>query len=192
MYQIYDIKNLPDMPPRKLAFALDTHILLWSFYSRCSITRAYQKTVYPEFIQRLITNGNRLIVTTLNINEMFHFIEKNECDIYNHLHGKNLSVKRFRKLDDQRLMVQSESRLILKQLSNIPCVVIEPLTIDHPTIESFLSEFTSHKCDFFDYYLLAYCNRNHYAIITDDADYVNDLVKTDIYTANPQILQNIP
>jgi hypothetical protein len=190
MHQIYDITKSTPLPTQDRSFALDTHILLWAFYSRCAITRAYQKTVYPEFIQSLISNENRLVVTTLNINEMLHFIEKNECDIYNNLHGKNLSVKRFRQLSEQRIMVQTEAQLILKQLSNIPCVSIESLTVENSTIESFIREFTNHNCDFFDYYLLDYCNRNNLAIITDDADYVNDFVNTDIYTANPQILQN--
>jgi PIN domain nuclease of toxin-antitoxin system len=172
------------------AFILDTHILLWAFYSRCAITKSYQKAVYPEFIKHLIPKNCKLIVSTLNINEMLHFIEKNECDIYNNLHGKNLSVKRFRQLDEQRAFVQAEIQLILKQISNIKNFTIIPMTIDIAIIDSFVQNLSNHNCDFFDYFLLDYCNKNGLALITDDSDYTkNNLIDTDIYTANPNILK---
>lgn len=192
MYKIFDISHPQALDVGDKAFVLDTHILLWAFYSRCAITKAYQKTVYPEFIKHLISNENRLIVTTLNINEMLHFIEKNECDIYNNLRGKNLSVKRFRQLGEQRAFVQTEAQLILKQISGIHNFSVASMTIGPTIIDSFISNLTSHNCDFFDYYLLDYCNRNSFALITDDSDYTsNQLINTDIYTANPNILKKL-
>lgn len=188
MCKVYDITNLSSNLPKNTSFAMDTHILLWTFYIRCAITKAYQKIAYPEFIKSVISNGNRLVVTTLNINEMFHFIEKNECDIYNNLNSKNLTVKKFRQIEQQRELIQKEIQLILRQLSNIPCITIEPSVVNPSTIDTFTEEFSIHSCDFFDFYLIDYCNRNKISIITDDVDFLNGFTKTDLYTANPQAL----
>lgn len=189
MHTIYDITNLPVFPDQTVVFAMDTHILLWTFYSRCAITKAYQKTAYPEFIKNVISHGNRLIVTTLNINEMLHFIEKNECDIYNNLKGTNLSVKKFRQLPAQRSMVQHEITLILKQLSSIPGIAIEPATISPGMVEAFADGYSSHRCDFFDYYLLDFCKRSGVAVISDDVDFYYSYSPIDLFTANAQILR---
>jgi PIN domain. len=191
MCRIIDITNPNIEEADGRAFILDTHILLWVFYSRCAITKAYQKTVYPEFIKHLISKNCKLIVSALNINEMLHFIEKNECDIYNNLHGKNLSVKRFRQLAEQRIFVQSETQLILRQIAGIENFSIIPMTVDLPIIDSFVGNLSKHNCDFFDYFLLDYCNKNGIALVTDDSDYINsNLIGTDIYTANSQILRS--
>jgi hypothetical protein len=192
MCRIFDIRqaNTPDLPER--AFVLDTHVLLWAFYSRCAITKAYQKTVYPEFIKHLIATGQSLHITTMNLNEMLHFIEKNECDIYNQLHGKNLSVKRFRQLPEKRALVQSEARLILRQIAGVRNITVAPITVDEAILDAFVGQMTAHSCDFFDYFLLDYCNQNGYALVTDDADYAaNTLIATNIYTANPNLLRDL-
>lgn len=188
MRKIYDITNLLAFPDKSVTFALDTHILLWTFYSRCAITKACQRATYPEFIKKVIANGNRLVVTTLHLNEMLHFIEKNECDIYNNLKGTRLSLKKFRRLPEQRLLVQHEITLILKQLASIPGIDIHPSTIRPAIIDAFAQTYASHGCDFFDYYLLDLCEHSRLAVVSDDVDFICNHSEIDLFTANTQIL----
>lgn len=188
MHKIYDITNLQTLPDKSVSFALDTHILLWTFYSRCAITKAYQKTAYPEFIKKIISNGNKLVVTTLHLNEMLHFIEKNECDIYNNLKNTRLSLKKFRRLPEQRQLVQHEITLILKQLASIPGIDIHASTIRPTIIDTFTQTYLSHGCDFFDFYLMNLCEHDRLAVVSDDVDFIYNQNEVDLFTANTQIL----
>lgn len=188
MRKIYDITHLQALPDKSVTFALDTHILLWTFYSRCAITKAYQKTAYPEFIKKIISNENKLIVTTLHLNEMLHFIEKNECDIYNNLKGTRLSLKKFRRLPEQRKLVQHEITLILKQLASVPGIDIHASTICPTILDTFTQTYLSHGCDFFDFYLMDLCEHDHLAVVSDDVDFMYNQNEVDLFTANTQIL----
>lgn len=80
MPNIFDINNCltNNKINKSEMFALDTNVMVWTFYSKASYTTSYQTLVYPNFISYLINSGNDLYVTAVNLNEMFHFIEKNE------------------------------------------------------------------------------------------------------------------
>ena len=182
----FDINDLnSDIP-----LALDTNVLLWVFYSRSSSTQSYQKNEYPTFISKVIVNDNPLIISAFNLNEMFHVIEKNECDIYNNNHnGASLRLKQFRKLTHERIKVKREIDLIYKQIQAIPNVKIVGSKTDMNELNSFVSKYEVHDSDFFDFWLINYCNENNFCIVTDDKDFVNSFNKNVVYTANPSVFK---
>jgi len=108
---ILNLTNLITKPiDDSIVFTLDTNVLLWTFYSRISTTQQYQKHTYPDFVTNAISNGNRIVVTAFNLNEMFHIIEKNEYDIYerSNPHTYYFSVKNYRKIAIERAKVKKE------------------------------------------------------------------------------------
>lgn len=186
---ILDLRNFIKKPiDNSIVFALDTNVLLWTFYSRISTTREYQKTSYPDFVTSAIANGNSLVVTAFNLNEMFHIIEKNEFDIYEKATIKKITIKNYRKIDIERLKVKKEIELIYKQLISIPNINIIGSTVDISDLNNFTYNYNIHNCDFFDFCLIDYCNKNKISIITDDSDFCNPYNNSDVYTANPRVI----
>ncbi len=173
-------------------FALDTNVLIWTFYSRATSKASYQRKVYPNFIQHLITCGNKIFITAVNLNEMFHFIENNELDIYNNDQGfddiNKINKKKFRSIAIERCKVKSEISLIFKQLEAINNICIVGTTLEVDKLTNFLNDYEVHKCDFFDYYLINYCNQNNISIITDDIDFDNKFNLVNLYSANKKLL----
>lgn len=185
---LLDLRNLIQKPiDDSIVFALDTNVLLWTFYSRSSATKAYQKTTYPDFITNVISNGNSIVVTAFNLNEMFHVIEKNEYDIYEKSIKNHISIKKYRKIIVERAKVKKEINLIYKQLIAIPNMKIIASIADISNLNMFTKNYDIHNCDFFDFTLIDYCNRNKISIITDDSDFCNSYNNSDVYTANPMV-----
>lgn len=174
-----------------MIFALDTNVILWTFYSRVSSAEAYQKTIYPDFISNAIENGNTLIVSAFNLNEVFHVIEKNEMDIYNKSNGTRVRIKDFRKMQPERENVKKEIELIHNQIKAIPNISIVGAHAELEHLNRFANKYDVHNCDFFDFWLINHCNENSYSILTDDRDFNNDFVNVDIYSANPIILPTL-
>ena len=67
-----DIKSIP----KDKEFAIDTNVLYWTHYSEASNPNLdihpYQVKKYPDFIAKLLENGNTLVTTILNITELIH------------------------------------------------------------------------------------------------------------------------
>lgn len=186
MGEIIDIRSIKDCDKNKV-FAIDTNVLLWTFYSPGSKFPSYRKASYPDFISNLIQNGNRLIIHTMNLNEMCHVIEENEWKLYN----KNvceIHKKKFRSITEERIKVKEKLQLILKQIKSIPNVEIVESTIDCKMLDEFVDYYNLHKSDFFDFSLVSSCDNGIWAIITDDGDFKTPFCKPDIYTANRDML----
>lgn len=172
-------------------FALDTNVMIWTFYSKASLTPSYQTTIYPNFISYLINSGNDLYVTAINLNEMFHFIEINEFDIYKASlnPGNRIGKKAFRAIKSERLKLKNEITLIYQQLEAIKNIKIIGSTLELDKLNEFLSKYDIHNCDYFDYFLIDYCNKNNLSIITDDIDFDNCCSTTNLYSANPKLIK---
>ena len=157
---ILDLRNLITKPiDDSIVFALDTNVLLWTFYSRISTTVNYQKATYPDFVTNAISNGNSIVVTAFNLNEMFHIIEKNEHDIYQQFYRCTIPLKSFRKIEIERTRVKNEIQLIYKQLTIIPNIEIIGSTVDISNLNEFTNKYNIHNCDFFDFCLIDYFNQ---------------------------------
>lgn len=175
------------------SLAIDTNVLLWTFYGKISYTQSYQKNFYPSFVAKLIENKSCKLYTTLyNICELFNIVEKNEYDLYlesNGLSSDIFSKKQYRELPNERQKVQSALQLIYSQINN--CIEIDEFNIDNTFIGEYRDNFIEHKYDVFDFALIEFCNKNKIAfILTDDSDfgvsnkYINQI---NIITANKKI-----
>lgn len=181
---VIDIRKLnsKDVDKTKV-FALDTNILYWMHYSRCSLTghASYQLEDYPNFISELITNGNKLVTTIYNITELLYIIERNEFEIYN-LTNPKISKKAFRDILKERNDVKIELETVILQIKEL--YEIKEFSIDILGIDEFTNNFVNHNCDDFDYLIVKNLISNGVNnIISDDSDLVT-MEKITLYTSN--------
>ncbi|WP_300304670.1 hypothetical protein [Anaerosolibacter sp.] len=179
---VYDIRKLDVSTIKDDVFAIDTNVLYWMHYSRCNETfDGYQLEAYPDFLEDLLNNENRLVTTIYNITELLYIIERNEYDIYCIQNGK-IKRKEFRNILSERIKVKNELNTVLSQINSI--YKIKNFNIEVLGLNDFVDNLDSHKCDDFDYLILKYLSQNDISkIITDDSDYIT-MENICVYTAN--------
>lgn len=166
-------------------FALDTNILLWMHYSRCGTT-GYQIATYPQFISDLLSENMSLITTSCNISELLYRVEKSEYDIFK-LSNRNVTFKDFRKILLERQNVKDELETILLQLESM--YTIHECNIDFSLLNSFVNDFTNHRCDNYDYSILTFLKEHNIEnIISDDSDFIT-YPGINVFTANQRTLR---
>lgn len=178
MALIKDIRFLTaEEIPRNEYIAVDTNILLFKFYSRLSQTMRnnsrYQIIYYPNFIDTLLENGNKLFTTYLNLAEFCSVVERNECRIYNRGLADNdkLDFKEYRNLETQRVsnceILQGDTEEIVVNMNRIFTIVH-----DSNVVNSFLRSFVSTHCDIADYTVIEYMKSLGITnFISDDKDF---------------------
>lgn len=185
---VIDIRHInTNLIDKKNIFALDTNILYWMHYSRSSLARnvGYQLTTYPNFISDLLMNGNKLVTTIYNITELIYIIERNEFDIYR-LANSTISKKGFRDVLPARIGVKNELETVMLQIKEIYEVM--EFNIDILGIDDFMSDFSNHNCDDFDYLIIKNLLKNGISsIISDDSDLVT-MENLMLFTANENIV----
>ena len=177
----------------KSRIALDTNILLWTFYERISNSTGYQKRVYPSFVDFLLQKGynNKLYTSIYNILEAFSVIETTEYEIYleeNNSTKNNFSKKKFRLIDSERTRIRSILNLFFEQVINT-VEIVENQILKNDLIE-FYDTYTEQFLDANDFAFIKICNQNGFDyLLTDDADfktYKNDCNFT-LITGNAHI-----
>lgn len=178
MALIKDIRFLTaEEIPRNEYIAVDTNILLFKFYSRLSQTMRnnsrYQIIYYPNFIDTLLENGNKLFTTYLNLAEFCSVVERNECRIYNRGLADNdkLDFKEYRNLETQRVsnceILQGDTEEIVVNMNRIFTIVH-----DSNVVNSFLQSFVNTPCDIADYTVIEYMKSLGITnFISDDKDF---------------------
>lgn len=172
------------------ALAVDTNILLWTFYGNTTYVQAYQKSIYPSFLSDVIEKkGCKVYTTIYNICELFNVIEKNEYELYmknNSLIPDNFNKKQYRAITEEREKLKRIFELLYSQISK--CMEIIEYQINEDIIKQYNENYKEHRYDIFDFALLKFCKENHIGyVITDDSDfgsykeYINDMK---IITAN--------
>ena len=170
-------------------FFLDTNVLYWYTYPRFLESGQLTTTaqIYYNFIDSLTAAGNPLITSVYNLTELLNVIEKNEFDIYCHLHPDlPITRKDFRKMSSERREVGKIMQTALNNVKEL-CTVVD-FNFSQTAVNSFANTFTNHRCDVFDYAILNNCiNSQFLNIISDDSDF-STMEKIKIYTANEKIL----
>lgn len=189
---IYRLKSSLSILTPKTSIAIDTNILLWTFYDNTSYTNVqnYQKNIYPAFLTNaLMDKRNKLYTTTSNIFEMFNIIENIEYKIYliqNNLLENDFKKKDFRKISEERAKLKEKFDLLYKQIST--AIQILASNNNNIFLEDYICNFEKHKYDIFDFSLLKCCLENNISyILTDDSDFSSDsylMKKINIITAN--------
>lgn len=188
---VYDIRNLDISRIKGETFAIDTNVLYWMHYTRCTETQSgYQLSLYPNFISELLLNNNNLVTTIYNITELLYIIERNEFEIYkinNCDIDCNISRKQFRAITTERLKVKEYLNTVLMQIEQL--YDIREFNIEILGVKDFIDKLETHKCDDFDYLIIDYLKaRGIYNIVTDDSDYVY-MNSLNIYTANNRTIK---
>lgn len=191
---IYHIKdsniNNFSMFSKTKSIAIDTNVLLWTFYSNISFSSGYQKRIYPSLLSKIISiKGCKIYTTTINLFEIFNVVEKTEYEIYlklNNIDKFALSLKQYRNIDEERIKIRNICELIFKQISQF--VTIVDLNLTNSDLLNFNSNYTDHKYDIFDYTLIKFSKENNVDyILTDDKDFSPNSYMLDeisIMTAN--------
>lgn len=169
------------------ALAVDTNILLWTFYENTIYIQSYQKNIYPSFLEKAIENKKCHIYTTIyNICELFNVIEKNEYELYiknNSLVPEEFSKKQYRKIIEERKKLQAIFKLLYEQISN--CMEIVEYNIDENVINEYNDKYHEHRYDIFDFALIKFCKDNNIDyVLTDDSDFTS----YDEYVENIKIM----
>lgn len=157
-------------------FVIDTNVLIWTHYSRASHpslkNHPYQVYDYPNFIYKLLENGNKLITTELNITELLGVVERNEFQIYKAANNKNLKKKEFRKIATERAKYKSEIDTMIMEIKTLYDNQIEIIELGEELIAEFQNKICKNICDVFDYAILEHFKkRNITNFISDDKDF---------------------
>lgn len=158
-------------------FAIDTNVLVWAYYSKASSpelhTPLYQVIDYPDFIAKLISNGNRIVTTNLNITELLGVIERSEYRIYKAVNScGSLKFKDFRGMGSERANYKSEIDTVMLQINATFNNNIEIVDITEEKIKEFQMNVCGNKCDVFDYIVIEHLKENGIVnYVTDDKDF---------------------
>lgn len=169
-------------------FILDTNALLWAFYPNSQSN--YQVAVYySNFISQLITKEKKIYIPMFNFCEAIHVIEKIEFRIYQHSCGnKNLKIKDFRAIPQERKNLKDTLALFIEQIENIPQITLIEQQLCYNLPKAFVNRFDNHTLDLFDIFLIEISKDKNFSIITDDKDFLSVQCDNNIYTCNQNIL----
>lgn len=182
--KVYDLTNfkIEDIDKDNV-IALDTNVLYWMHYTRCSIGEniSYQTSIYPNVIEELIENDVKLVTTIYNLTELLYIIERHEFKIYN-INHENINPKDFRELISERKNIKNELYTVTEQVKLAYEILEYPIKI--LGLDEFVNNFDEHSCDNFDYLILKHLKENNITnILADDRDYVT-IDGINLYTAN--------
>lgn len=154
-------------------FILDTNILYFihsGYYSSCDP----KNIAYSNFVQKLITNGNQLIISVTTIQELFYGIENKEYQLYCSKNKPNAFTKKdFRADGSLRKAVQNKLQVILVELKN--SYNLSECTITPSQVEDFLDKYDNHRYDPIDFIIVNNMIEKSYVnFITDDSDFTYD------------------
>lgn len=169
---------------------LDTNILYWVFYDKCTFSNSYQKDFYPNFFKKLLEGKNQFVVSTLSINELMSNIEKNEWKIYcaeNNLTTDEFNLKKYRGLVDEKKNVKNTLNTIYEQISAI--VKICDTSVNKVIIDNYIENFDKSSLDINDYIIIkCFENNDVDYIFTDDSDFKCCGEQFNILTANNKLI----
>lgn len=193
MANIIDIRNVKkeDIPQDEV-FAVDTNALIWTHYSKASSPHInkhpYQVIEYPNFISKLMSNGNKIVTTTLNITELCNVTERNEYRIYKAISKKSsLSFKDFRKIQTERINYKNEIDTMIMEIKAAYDNQIEIINVSAEIIENYRKELCQNSCDVFDFIAIEHLKKlGIHNYITDDKDFatVSDI---NLYTTSEEL-----
>lgn len=171
-------------------FVLDTNALLWAFYPN-SQSNNQSAACYSNFISHLITRGNNIFIPMFNFCEAIHVIEKIEFNIYKrNSENRNLKIKDFRAIPEERQRLKETLDLFIEQIENIPQIILLEQNLCYNLPRTFINDFSKHRLDLFDIFLIEIGKDKNCSIITDDKDFLSVECNNNIYTCNPNILMS--
>ena len=151
-------------------FFVDTNVLFAVHFLELR-WEAEKVSQYANFILGLLKNGNKICVSALNLQELFHLVENNEFRQYkavNHL-GGSFNKKMYREIEEERTRLAQDLQNKYLEISEQYSVVSGNITGD--MIKQFLDDYNKHFFDPIDFLTVKYNSNDIVNFITDDSDF---------------------
>ncbi|WNY28452.1 hypothetical protein MmiEs2_06380 [Methanimicrococcus stummii] len=161
-------------------FFVDTNILYLVYFKKTKNSITKKKTdAYTQFISKLKQNGNKLYVSSLNLQEILHVIEKAEYRDYCRQKHLKINWKTYRKNISERQKVRKKLHNAMRQINLIYSITDD--SVPCLNIWEFVNTFEKHQFDPIDF-LTVYPKYNtanetgkNFNYITDDSDFKNNI-----------------
>lgn len=159
---------------REEVFFIDTNVLL-AVHFGFRIWVEDKIACYANFILDLLNNGNKLCVSALNLQELFHAVENNEFRQYKEVNHEDRSFtkKMYRAIKTERQRLAEDLQNKHLEISEQYSVVSGNVT--NGMIKTFLGYYENHFYDPIDFITVRYNADGIINFITDDADFQKDL-----------------
>lgn len=188
---VYDIESLICRNISKENFVIDTNVLYWMFYGKCTFSNEKRQKLYPSALVDFKVRNNCFYTPATCLFELFSIIEKNEYRLFCARENKiedEFKLKDYRKIREEREQVAKEIEITYKNIKNF--IKVTEQTITKEQIQALSEQFSAHVLDVYDRALVDFCTANDFRnIITDDGDYMSADRKINIYTANRSYFQ---
>lgn len=171
--QDFDITTIKDED----VFFLDTNILFFihsGYYAQATI----EFIEYSNIVQKILSNGNSIYVSALNIQELLNGIENKEYLLYIKANGfkkSSFTKKDFRSNTSLRLNVKKKLLIVIQEIENAYNIV-DGGNISLSLTKNFATDYENHHYDPIDYYFVknTFSHSKSITYITDDRDFQFD------------------
>lgn len=165
--------DLDDISSEEVFF-VDTNVLLVVHFG--SRSWAEEKIAcYANFILGLLNKGNKVCVSALNLQELFHSVENNEFKQYKKVNlnnDRNFTKKMYRTIAEERQRLAEDLQSKHLEISEQYSVVSGNIT--NEMIKIFLEDYENHSYDPIDFIAVRYNTNGIINFITDDSDFKKD------------------
>lgn len=165
--------DLEDISNKEIFF-VDTNVLLVVHFGSQSWSEE-KIACYSNFILGLLSKGNKVCVSALNLQELCHSVENNEFKQYkrvNHNNDRNFTKKMYRAIEEERQRLAEDLKSKNLEISEQYSVVSGNVTND--MIKNFLEDYENHFYNPIDFISVRYNTNGVINFITDDSDFKKD------------------
>ena len=123
----------------------------------------------------MLNKGNKVCVSALNLQELFHSVENNEFKQYkrvNHNNERSFTKKIYRAIEEERQRLAEDLQSKHLEISEQYSVVSG--NISNEMIKNFLEDYENHFYDPIDFITVHYNTNGVINFITDDSDFKKD------------------
>lgn len=151
-------------------FFVDTNVLL-AIHFNLSNWDMTKTSVYSSFVFSLLSKGNKLCVSMLNLQELYNLVERLEYEQYILADGQ-ISRKKYRKIATERERIAKDLQTKHLELSSYYDLI--QCTIKEECMNNFIDNYKSHVYEPIDFITVRYNTNNCRNFITDDSDFKCD------------------
>lgn len=165
---IHPLFPIPAIDPN-IEFYVDANVLFYSYDQGNQNNPSEKMKAYSKFLTALAENGNSLYISSLNLQEVLHLIEKIEHSGYCTASSSHIGLKKYRRNNPERKKVQQKLNAVLQHIKSNYSVADDGITFEN--IESFVQNYDKHLYDPIDFFVTNARNRSTLNYITDDSDF---------------------
>lgn len=181
--EVVDIRV--DTPVQTDVLVVDTNVWFWVAYTKAA-PLPHQRATYPLYLKNSLTVQASILRFALAQAELFHLIEKTECDIFTGAHP-GTRPKEFRhNFPAERARVQAECRIAWNTVKALTSSL--DAMVDDSVTNAALARFQTQALDGYDLYLLeAMQKANLEQLLTDDGDFCT-VPGVQVFTSNQNVI----